>query len=283
MSERSETSWCCGCKASKTWKGSGQRVHCTGCGTAFPCAHACAHWDCREEKGLAKADSNGVLKLVAVEEILALGDQRRAPRLVEENEGAGEGGEAGPDVCAPSATKGTSLMLPLVLALVGCASGLHEGPTALGPKESHALAHVPASPGGFEHFWVRPETELGAIRWSDNSKAVPAAPSSLLGLAQEKIDHRLNLTARQGLATDLTVTFFAWETGLFGRSKPEVGVEVIGRGDDGRILWMGVDRFQLSRSEQDDFSDGEGAADEFVRRLQRELRRARPAQSFGGT
>jgi hypothetical protein len=285
MSERTETAWCSGCKASTTWKGRGARLYCAGCGTDFPCAHACRHWDCLEAKGLAVADEKMVLRLVGASPRACSDagapfagqpvEAREPDRLPE----AATGEQQPPDRGNASAARGTSLTLALVLAVASCASGLHVGPTALGPKESHALQHVPASPDGFEHFWVRPETQLGAIRWSNKSTVVAEAPADLLDRTREQ-SLRLNVPDRAGQATDLTVTIFAWNVAWLGGGTT-VGVEVLGRGDDGRILWMGVDRFRLAAAGEGAGNDVERAAVEIVRRIQRELHRAQPAASFG--
>jgi hypothetical protein len=75
MAQRNESAWCVGCRAVTVWSGRGERVFCEGCGTDFPCAHQCRHWDCRESKGLAAPDHRGVLKLVnAVQARAADGD-----------------------------------------------------------------------------------------------------------------------------------------------------------------------------------------------------------------
>jgi hypothetical protein len=285
MSDRIESAWCCGCKASTSWKGRGVRLHCTGCGTDFPCAHACKHWDCLEAKGLAIADSNGVLRLVSapagptsISEVPPAAVASEPLELLNQEQVAASGDQTSGSGNA-SAPRGTTLTLAFVVALASCASGLHEGPTALGPKESHALRHVPATPDGFEHFWVRPEIQLGAIRWSSKSTMVANAPAGLLERAREE-SLRLNVPERVGEATDLTVTIFSWDVSWQGPATT-VGVEVLGRGDDGRILWMGVDRFRLTGAGEGGGKEVEHATVEIVRRIQRELHRARPSQSFG--
>jgi hypothetical protein len=53
MAKRTETAWCYKCRKVTTWKGGPRRVYCEGCGTDFPCAHACSHWDCGEERATA--------------------------------------------------------------------------------------------------------------------------------------------------------------------------------------------------------------------------------------
>jgi hypothetical protein len=63
--ERSETARCNTCKAITTWSGRGKRLFCSGCGTDFPCARECGHWDCMEATGRAVADSNGILRIVS--------------------------------------------------------------------------------------------------------------------------------------------------------------------------------------------------------------------------
>jgi hypothetical protein len=64
MAKRTESVWCCKCREVTTWTGGERRVYCAGCGTDFPCARDCTHWDCLEQKQLAAADHNGVLRLV---------------------------------------------------------------------------------------------------------------------------------------------------------------------------------------------------------------------------
>jgi hypothetical protein len=62
---RTETAYCCVCRRPTTWTGRGARLHCSGCGADFPCAHRCKHWDCLEAKGLAAPDEKGILRLVS--------------------------------------------------------------------------------------------------------------------------------------------------------------------------------------------------------------------------
>jgi hypothetical protein len=62
--ERSETARCNTCKVITTWSGRGLRLHCSGCGTDFPCARECNHWDCMELTGRATADEQGILRKV---------------------------------------------------------------------------------------------------------------------------------------------------------------------------------------------------------------------------
>lgn len=62
--ERSETARCNTCKTITTWSGRGKRLYCAGCGTDFPCARECRHWDCMEATGRAVADDHGVLRRV---------------------------------------------------------------------------------------------------------------------------------------------------------------------------------------------------------------------------
>jgi hypothetical protein len=63
MSQRSESAWCSRCRAVTAWSGKDQRLRCAGCGTDFPCARQCGHWDCLEVKGLAAPDEQGILRL----------------------------------------------------------------------------------------------------------------------------------------------------------------------------------------------------------------------------
>jgi hypothetical protein len=63
--ERSESARCNTCKAITTWSGTGRRLHCSGCGTDFPCARECRHWDCMEATGRAVVDASGVLRVVS--------------------------------------------------------------------------------------------------------------------------------------------------------------------------------------------------------------------------
>lgn len=62
--EKDERSFCNNCRKVTSWRKARKRSRCLSCNTIFPCAHACEHWDCREERGEAKPDANGVLRLV---------------------------------------------------------------------------------------------------------------------------------------------------------------------------------------------------------------------------
>ena len=81
MAKRNETAWCCRCRKETTWSGTDRRVHCGGCGTDFPCAHDCSHWDCMEAKGLAAPDEAGILRLVVTQPAASprSGDAQPAP------------------------------------------------------------------------------------------------------------------------------------------------------------------------------------------------------------
>lgn len=59
-----ERSFCNNCRKVTSWRRTRKRSRCLSCNTIFPCAHACEHWDCREERGEAKPDANGILRLV---------------------------------------------------------------------------------------------------------------------------------------------------------------------------------------------------------------------------
>jgi hypothetical protein len=62
--EQDERSFCTNCRKVTSWRKARKRSRCLSCNAIFPCAHACEHWDCREERGEVKPDSNGVLRLV---------------------------------------------------------------------------------------------------------------------------------------------------------------------------------------------------------------------------
>ena len=40
---------------------------CDGCGTRFPCSHACKHYDCQIERGELVADADGIYRPNAAE------------------------------------------------------------------------------------------------------------------------------------------------------------------------------------------------------------------------
>lgn len=85
MSTELETSWCSGCKMRTTWKfarANSKRQTCQGCGTHFPCSHACKHADCQEARGELVADADGVLRPTA----------KAQPPAVSEPPAAGDAG-----------------------------------------------------------------------------------------------------------------------------------------------------------------------------------------------
>jgi hypothetical protein len=59
------TSYCSGCRNVTSWTQKTKKLVCDSCKTAFPCSYKCDHWDCREARGEARADKNGVLRLIA--------------------------------------------------------------------------------------------------------------------------------------------------------------------------------------------------------------------------
>jgi hypothetical protein len=149
---------------------------------------------------------------------------------------------------------------------------IHEGPSSLDRRAGVALMRAGRQQReGFEHFWKRDDAAFGELRWAgEGSKAIDSAPPGLLQATAEAIG-ALNGPSTHGRPVGVTVTFFSWRRGSLG-GPVTIGVECVGRGLDGQILWMGADHFQI-RPDPAGAQEVARAAAELTRRLGVDLAR----------
>jgi hypothetical protein len=169
---------------------------------------------------------------------------------------------------------GATITLIAAAATSGCApqlQQLHDGPTNLGQKERSALRRARgASPDRFQYFWHRPDTAVGPVNLNAGWSAIPAAPAALRVEVQRELTKAMGAGAGEGAAVQLTVIVFAWEAGS-RVVPPLMGVEIVARDARGTVLWMGEDRFHLSRAVGEGDDVARLAGQELVARMRNEL------------
>jgi hypothetical protein len=153
----------------------------------------------------------------------------------------------------------------------GCANGLHEGASTLSQKERGALKHARQQDSDrFDFFWVRPDTQPVPLSLNAGWSAIPNAPATFREHVRASIGRAFGARAGEGAPVDLTVVVFSWDPGARA-VPPRLGVEIVGRGPGGEILWMGEGLFYLPRPLGRSEDPGLAAAEALTGRLRKQF------------